>query len=599
MARRNKYAEDAKKGKLSKENLKEAIGLFKFILPYKVSFIIALLLLVLSSSIFLIFPDAAGEMSNIANGKGKWGLTLNQLGALLAVLLLSQSILSFIRILLFTRVSERGMADLRNQLFQKLITMPVPFFDERRVGELTSRITNDISILQSTFSITIAQFIRQFILFIGGIGFIFYKTPRLSLIMLATIPVVVLGAMVFGRFIRKIAKERQDKLASSNVIVDESLQSVHVVKAFTSEWLELKRYKQAIESVVNVSMRLAVWRGLFLVFVIFIMFGAIFFIIWMGAQMVQSGKMEVGDLTSFLLYTVFIAGAIASFGGVYEQLLTALGATERVREILKETTEPIDLSIAENQVKQLKGDIEFKQIQFSYPSRLDIEVLKGIDMKIAAGKKVALVGASGAGKSTIIQMLLHFYQPDQGEIFVDGQNISDYSLSEYRQNIGFVPQEVMLFGGTIRENIAYGKQGTSDKEVQAAAEKANAWEFISTFPEGLDTIVGDRGIKLSGGQRQRIAIARAILRDPAILLLDEATSSLDAESEKVVQDALNVLMEGRTSIIIAHRLATIKDVDCIYVLEHGKIIEQGSHAELSVKKDGAYSNLAKLQFELS
>ena len=600
MSRENSYKvkERPKKGKLNQESLRQAMDVFKYVLPYKWPFIIGLVLLVISSSVFLVFPDAAGEIANIASGKPTWGLSLGQIMLLLGGLLVGQSIISFIRLLLFTHVSEKGMADLRKALYHKLVTLPIPFYDERRVGEITSRITNDIAKLQSAFSITLAQFIRQVVIFIGGLIVILWKMQTLSLIMLATFPFIVIVAMVFGRYIRKIARKRQDELAASNVIVDETLQSVNIVKAFTNEWSELFRYSTSVDKVVKVSMRLAIWRGLFVVFVIAIMFGAIFFILWQGALLVINGKMEVGHLFSFVLYTMFIGGSIASFGGIYEQLLTVLGSTERVREILKEPSELVSEAKPIKPSEKLDGSIEFKNIDFSYPTRKDLTVLKDLSFSINPGEKVALVGASGAGKSTIIQLLLQFYAPDAGKILVDGKEVADLSLTQFRQNIAFVPQEVMLFGGSIRENIAYGKINPSEEEIIDAAKKANAWEFISTFPEGLETLVGERGVKLSGGQRQRIAIARAILRDPSILLLDEATSSLDAESEKAVQDALNVLMQNRTSIIIAHRLATIKDVDCIFVIDDGRIIESGTHEELAIKEDGAYSSLAKLQFEL-
>jgi ABC-type multidrug transport system fused ATPase/permease subunit len=325
----------------------------------------------------------------------------------------------------------------------------------------------------------------------------------------------------------------------------------------------------------------------------------LFFIIWQAARMVEQGEMLKGDLLDFAVFTGIIGTAIASLGNFYTEIVSAVGATERILDILDQPSEIEIPAVAAPIAPRFKGEISYQDVRFSYPSRKDMPVLKGISFDIAAGQKIALVGVSGGGKSTIVQLLLQFYTTDSGKILVDGQSIYDYDLTLYRQNIAIVPQEVMLFGGTIRENIAYGRPGATDEEIIDAARQANAWDFISSFPEGLDTIVGERGVKLSGGQRQRVAIARAILKDPSILLLDEATSSLDAESEKVVQEALNKLMVGRTSIIIAHRLATIRDVDCIYVLENGVIIEKGTHDELSAIEDGAYNSLAKLQFELA
>jgi len=598
MARTRRGTEsDLPKGKLSKESLGNAMHIFKYVLPYKWYLISGLVLLFVSTGASLAFPAIFGEMANVANRAPKYDFSLNQLMMLSAAILISQSLVSFIRVLLFARVSEYSMADLRKAVYKKLITLPITYFDNHRVAELTSRITTDISKLYDIFSFVIAQFVRQLILLVGGILVILIAAPRLTLIMLATFPLIVVVTIIIGRYIRKLSKRRQDEVAQTNIIVDETLSAIQVVKAYTNEWFEVNRYSSSIDKVVKVGLKLATARGAFITFVINILFGGIIFIVWQGARLVESGTMVFGDLISFIFYTVFIGASIGSLSGVYEQLITALGATERVREILSDISEIEPQDDRQFKDQRLKGDISFVDLQFSYPSRPDIDVLKGIDLSIQAGQKVALVGASGAGKSTLIQMLLRFYSPENGDILVDGQSIRDYNLTHYRSNLALVPQEVMLFGGTIKDNIAYGKEEATEEAIKQAAIQANAWEFIQTFPEGLDTVVGERGIKLSGGQRQRIAIARAILRDPAILLLDEATSSLDAESEKVVQEALDNLMQNRTSIIIAHRLATIRNVDCIYVLENGKIIEQGTHEELFAVDGGAYSNLAKLQFE--
>jgi ATP-binding cassette, subfamily B, bacterial len=348
---------------------------------------------------------------------------------------------------------------------------------------------------------------------------------------------------------------------------------------------------------VGMALRYARWRALFSVFIVTFLFGALFFIIWQGAYMVQKGEMTVGLLIEFVAYTAIIGASIAGLGNFYAELLGAIGATERIREILDEQAE---VALATSQTAPdipIEGYISYRDVRFSYPTRPDIQVLKGLNIEVRPGQKVALVGTSGAGKSTIVQLLLRFYELGSGSIEVDGRPISEYDVSAFRRNIAIVPQEVLLFGGSIRENILYGKPSASEEEIIAAAQKANAWDFIQSFPEGLDTLVGERGVKLSGGQRQRIAIARAILKDPAILLLDEATSSLDAESERAVQDALKTLMEGRTSIIIAHRLATIRDVDRIFVIEDGQVYESGTHDELSQREEGIYNTLAKLQFE--
>ncbi|MEN0046916.1 MAG: ABC transporter transmembrane domain-containing protein [Bacteroidota bacterium] len=584
--------------KLNRENLKEALKIFKYVYPYRWAFFGGLFLIFVSRAVFMVFPYLSGLMVDIAQGEAEAGLTLNQVGIYLVIILVIQSFVSYVRILLFAYSSEKGIGDLRKGLYQKIISLPIFFFENNRSGDLLSRITADVGKLYSAFSVTLAEFLGQVFILIGGIIFLAFRAPELSLIMLLTLPVVLVGAMFFGRFIRKMSKERQEELASSNIILSETIEGIRVVKAFTNELFESLRYGKSINSVVKISLRYANYRALFASFIVIFIFGALFFIIWQGALMLQNGTMTAGRLIEFISYTAIIGGSIASLGNFYTEIIGALGATERIREIMGEDSE-VEIEEEQEIVSiPLQGQIEYKNVHFSYPTRNDVPVLKGINFEVPIGKKVALVGTSGSGKSTIVQLLLKYYNLDSGQILVDGKNISDLNPLAYRENIAIVPQEVMLFGGTIQENIAYGKSNATEAEIIEAAKKANAYDFISSFPEGFETIVGERGIKLSGGQRQRVAIARAILKDPAILLLDEATSSLDAESEKVVQDALNVLMEGRTSIIIAHRLSTIRDVDQIYVLEDGKIIEEGTHLELSMLENGAYNNLAKLQFDL-
>lgn len=592
--------------KLTRESLREALKIFAYIRPYRTQFVLGLILLFLGSTVFLVFPALIGQSLDVAQGNLPKDLNLVEIGIWMVGILVFQGIVSYLRVMMFAQVSERGTADIRVALYRRLISLPIVFFEKSRVGELVSRLTNDIEKLYNTFYFVLAEFIRQIIILVGGIGVLLWMSPRLAMVMLATFPVIVIGAMVFGRWVRKLSKQRQDKLGETNTILDETLQSIHAVKAFTNELFESQRYGRSNADVVGVSMRYAKGRAVFAVFIITVLFGALFFVILYGMHMVQMdaalpvgtpGKFTGGDLIAFITYTAVIGGSIASLGNFYTELVGAIGATERIREILKSPTEVEERPRGSVSANRLNGDIALQDIHFSYPTRADVEVLKGVSLSIPAGKKVAIVGQSGAGKSTIMQLLLQFHFPSNGKILMDGRDIYDFDLESYRSNFAIVPQEVILFGGTIRENILYGNPSATDQQIEAAARQANAWEFINMFPDGLETIVGERGIKLSGGQRQRIAIARAILRNPSILLLDEATSSLDAESEKVVQEALNRLMEGRTSIIIAHRLATIREVDCIYVLEHGKIVEQGTHEQLSAISDGVYSSLAKLQFE--
>lgn len=584
--------------KINKENLSGALRIFKYIKPHLAYFIVGMLLLVFGSLIFMLVMGIPGEMTNIATGQPKWdhGLDIKDLGKILLILLVLQGLFSYFRTVFFTIVSERGMADLRKDLYNKIISQSITFFEERRVGELTSRITADVEQLQSAFSVTLAEFLRQVVIMISGIAIIAYWTPKLSLIMLATFPIIVIAAMFFGRYIRKLSKARQDQLAETNTIVEETFQSFQVVKSFANEWYESVRYGKAVDEIVKISLSFAKVRGLFFSFIITVLFGGIFYILYRGALMVQEGNMEAGDLFSFIIYTGILGGAIASFGTLYATLASAIGATERVQGLLDRDTE---VNIEDSELHEelsLFGDIRYHEVRFSYPTRPEMEILKGINLEIKNGEKVALVGQSGSGKSTIVSLLMNFYPLDSGSISIAGQPINKYNISHLRQNVGIVPQEVILFGGTIRENILYGNPQATKEQLEDAARKSNCFEFIESFPDGFDTVVGERGIKLSGGQRQRVAIARAILKDPQILLLDEATSSLDAESERLVQEALDTLMEGRTSIIIAHRLATIRDVDQIYVLEDGHIVEQGTHDELVQREEGAYNSLAKLQF---
>ena len=571
--------------------------MFEFIRPYRWSFILGLVIIFLSSLTFMFFLFLPGEMVDIAQGKGKHGWTMDNIKVMLVGLFIVQGVMSYARVMLFAKVSENGLADLRLSLYRKMMSLPISFFEQSRVGELLSRVTADTEKLYNTFSVTLAEFIRQIVVLVTAIAFLGYTAKKLALIMVATFPVVVIGAIFFGKYIRKLAKERQDEVAETNTILSETLQSINAVKAFTNEWFELRRYGNINQKVVKVSMKFASRRALFATFIITVLFGALFFIIWQATLMVGTGEMTAGGLIQFVSYTAMIGGAIAALGSFYPELMGSIGATERVREILNRPSEVDVKDVPLLPTKRLLGNIEFKNVHFRYPTREDVAVLRGVNLTIKSGQKIALVGTSGAGKSTIMQLVLRFHQSTEGAISIDGKDMLDYDISDYRQNLALVPQEVLLFGGTIRENILYGKPDANEDEIIEAAKLSNSWEFISQFPEGLATIVGERGIKLSGGQRQRIAIARAILRNPSILLLDEATSSLDAESEKVVQDALNILMEGRTSIIIAHRLATIREVDKIYVLDGGKIVEQGTHDELSEKENGIYAGLAKLQFD--
>ncbi len=601
MARRRRdidIDDETPKVKMNKENFLKTFQVFEYIRPYKWYFFASLLLVFISTLSFYAIFYFVGEMIDVAEGKSDLPVTVNTVGLILVIVLVIQGVVSFLRVVYTAQVSENGIADVRKDVYQKLITLPLTFFEENNSGELISRVSADVSKLYSIFSITLIEFFRQVITLVVGIGFLIWTAPRLSLIMLMTFPVVVLLAMFFGRQIRKLSKERQKLLANSSSILGESVQGIQVVKAFANEDKEVKRYDSTIKDVVVIALKYARARAWFSFFILTVFFGAICFIIYMGAVMLQSGTMTPGELLSFVTFTAMIGGSIAGLGSFTTELFGAVGATDRIKEILELDPEVIIAQYGKgkndlNSKAELTGTIKLEDVQFSYPSRPDLPVLQGLNLEVSKNEKIALVGPSGVGKSTIIQLLLRFYEIDSGRITIDGQSIYDHEIRAYRKNISLVPQEVVLFAGSIRDNIAYGRQDATEAEVIAAAEKANCMEFISKFTEGLDTLIGERGVKLSGGQRQRIAIARAILKDPVILLLDEATSALDSNSEKVVQDALDALMQGRTSIIIAHRLSTILDADRIYVMGEGKILEQGSHREL-MDKEGIYFQQASL-----
>jgi ATP-binding cassette, subfamily B, bacterial len=598
MAKRHLKTEDvlpSDKRKVSSEGIKKAFRIFNFIKPYRTYFVVGCVFLVLSTVTSLAFPKFIGLIVEVVEKKKTSDLDINQVAIGLFGVLLLQGVFSFFRIYLFSRVSELAMADVRRMVYEKIITLPVHFFEQRRVGELTSRISSDVTQMQDILSFTLAEFFRQIATLIIGTALIWYTSWKLTIFMLATFPVLIIAAMFFGKHIRTLAKKAQDALAETNVIVEETLQSVNVVKAFTNEPLEAKRYGTALDKVVVNALKAATFRGGFVSFIIFALFGGIVGVVWYGAGLVQQGEMSIADLITFVLYTTFIGGAVGGMGDIYAQIQKTIGASERLLEILNEKSE-VELTPTTPQMT-MQGAISFQDVRFKYPSRPDMPVLKGISLEVAAGQKVALVGYSGAGKSTIVQLLMRYHTPNDGQILVDNTDIQTLNITAYRQHIAVVPQEVMLFGGTIQENIGYGKPNATIAEIVEAARQANALDFIESFPEGLQTVVGERGVKLSGGQRQRVAIARAILKDPKILILDEATSSLDAESERLVQEALDRLMQNRTTVIIAHRLATIRNVDCIYVLKDGTILESGTHEQLAEREDGLYASLVKLQFD--
>ena len=589
------------KAKLNRQTLNNISRLLSYIKPYRGKFIAALVFLFLSSLVGLAFPSFIGALIDTAQGKPSHGIlpgTIKGILTLALIVLFLQAIVSFCRILWFVNVAERSLADIRRDTYFKLITLPMNFFSNRRVGELNSRISADLSQIQDTLTTTIAEMIRQTVLLIGGIAFMATISVKLAVALLILVPPLIIVALLFGRFIRKISREAQDKLAESNTIIEETLQGIANVKAFVNEAFEAGRYGKNIREVANIAIKGAKYRGAFVSFIVFCLFGAIVAIVGYGCILVSHNELKVGQLFTFALYASFVGSAMGSFPDLYANVQKAVGASERVLEILDEQGEAVSIRESDNVIKQkIKGNLSFSNVVFAYPSRPEMEVLKEVSFDAASGQKVAIVGPSGSGKSTIAALILQFYHPQSGIIMFDGKQASDYSLTDIRNQVAIVPQDVMLFGGTIHENIAYGKLSATKDEIIQAAQRANAHSFIMSFPEGYDTVVGERGVKLSGGQRQRIAIARALLKNPSILILDEATSSLDSESERLVQEALEELMKNRTSIIIAHRLSTIREADKIIVLEKGRIIESGNHQELLTNEQGLYRYLSGLQFE--
>ena len=578
--------------------LKQMARMYVHVKPYRTEFFIGLVMLLLSSGSNLAFPKYLGELVDAAQTKPS---DIDGIAMTLGGILLAQSIFSFGRIFFFERVAQRSLASLRSAMYSHLVSLPLPFFHEKRIGELTNRLQSDIGVLQETFTSTLAEFIRQIVIIVGGIALLVYQSPSLTRFMLMVLPLVVLLAVFFGGRIRKYAKEVQTASAESNTIVDETLSAAATVKAYTQEHFEKTRYRAALDRVAELGIRGGILRGGFSSFIILGLFGSLVAVVWKGASLIATGEMASGQLFSFVIYSGFIGGSVGGLADVYSRLQRAMGATEAIMAMLDEAPEqggPEDHSAAQTALsniseseagrKELVPALEFRGLHFAYPTRPDVPVLRGLNLVVQEGQQAALVGASGAGKSTVVQLLYRFHDPQQGQLLIRGQDARDWPLQDLRGRMAWVPQDVALFGRSILDNIRYGRPEASDEEVRRSAEDANAWEFIERFPEGWNTQVGERGVQLSGGQRQRIAIARAMLRNPKLLVLDEATSSLDPESEALVQGALEKLMQGRTSVVIAHRLSTVRHADLIAFLHEGQIAEVGSHEELMARSKGRY-----------
>ena len=577
---------DKRRKTLKISDLKQLSKIFAYVGPQKGLWALGFVFLLITMITSLLFPKLLGGLMSSSPDNLRDNM-LQMMG-----LLLVQSIASFFRVVIFVTVTERALAAIREDLYSRLIHLPMTFFSSKRVGELNSRVASDTSQIGETLTTTLAEFLRGISMVIGGITILAFTSIKLTLFIVAVIPPLILVTIIFGRFIRKYSKKVQDEVAASNTIVEETFAGIQTVKAFANEAWERNRYAKRVSAIVGIAVRGGYYRGAFASFITFGLFGAIALVIWFGAGMVHEGQLAGEKLNEFILYALFIGGSIGGLASVYAQLQKAIGATETIFNLMEETPE-MDIN-SENAASIDVSKVAFSKVNFSYPTRTDVQVLKSVSFDLNRGKTLALVGRSGSGKSTIASLLMRFYAIENGVVTVNKKPLSEIDLKAWRNALAFVPQDVLLFGGTIRENIAYGDTKAGEEQIIEAAKQANAWGFIQGFPEGLETTVGERGVQLSGGQRQRIAIARALLKDPQLLILDEATSALDSESEQLVQEALERLMTGRTSVVIAHRLSTIRNADQILVLNEGEVTERGSHDEL-IDQGGIYAELVKLQ----
>lgn len=563
--------------------------------PYRGGLAIAGLTLVLASAISLAFPLVVRYLLDAAFLHGDRSL-LDTIALGLLGLFAAQAILNYIQTYWLSATGERAVAGLRRELFAKLLEMPPGFFADRRTGELTSRLTTDITQLQGMLSHQLAEFSRQTLALVGSIVVLFLMQPKLMLTALGVMPIVIGSAVVFGMRLRKISTSVQDQVATATATAEEAFSQIRVVQGFAQEPQEIARFGARIGDVIATALKRARVRALFFGVITFTTFGGITAVLWEGGRMVLDGDITAGALVSFLLYTVTIAAAIGALATFFSAFSESVGAAERVFELLESTSAIADPPSPTPLAQPVRGEVEFRNVRFRYRlGEAAAVTLDDVSLRVASGEVVAIVGPSGAGKTTIASLLPRFWDVEDGAVLLDGVDVRELALRDLRGAIGTVPQEPALFSGTIRENIAYAVPDAPLEHVEAAARVANAHDFVSELPDGYDTIVGERGVKLSGGQRQRIAIARAVLKNPAVLILDEATSSLDNESERLVETALERLMVGRTTLIIAHRLSTVQRADRLVVLDKGKIVEQGTHAEL-LRRGGVYARLFQMQW---
>lgn len=577
------------KGKLN--NLKTLWG---FIKPYKFQLAMASFFLLVAAATALAIPSAMGDVIDKEFNAQKAEMVQDYFGILVTVVIVLAVATAF-RFYYVTWLGERVVADIRKAVYERLVSLSPEFFEENRPGEIVSRLTADTTLVQTIVGSSMSVWVRNFLMAIGGTVLLFVQSPKLMSYIAVVIPVLLFIIITVGKQVRKLSRRSQDRVADVGARANESLSALNIVQAFTQEDSETSRFGTFVDDAFSVARRRIQVRAALTFTMIFMIFGAIAFILYQGAQDVQSGSMSGGEMVEFIMLAVMVAGAFGALSEVYSELQRAAGAAGRLSELL----------VAESKIKPpanpvaipgpVRGEIHFDDVTFYYPTKQDTAALENFDLHVKAGETVALVGPSGAGKSTVLQLLLRFYDPQHGAVRIDNTDIAATDPVKFREHLALVPQDTIIFADSIADNVRYGRGGASDDEVKRAIEAAAAKDFVERAPEGYDTQLGERGTRLSGGQRQRIAIARAILRDAPILLLDEATSALDAESELKVQEALEHLMEGRTTLVIAHRLATVKKVDRIIVMDEGRIVAEGTHEEL-VAKGGLYKRLADLQF---
>jgi subfamily B ATP-binding cassette protein MsbA len=570
------------------------LRLLSYAKPYRLRIALALVCFLAAGALSLVFPQILSRIIDVTFTSQKDLGRLDRFTFLLMAVFAAEAMFAFFRTYLMASTGQRVLADIRLQVYTHLLRLPVSFFADRRVGELASRMASDAITVQTISSIGMVTLLRSSLQTAGALILVVWTNPKLAALMLAIVPVVVVGAVAYGRYIKRISVRVQDRLAAATAVLAETLSAIREVQLFGREEYERGRYREKIQMALKIALRRAMANGGFQAFMIFVVSSGILIVFWAGSRMVIAGEITPGGLIAFLIYTWAVAQGISGLSEVYGQFNEAIGATRRIFELLDTDPEIADSPDAEP-FPQTRGSVRMLDVHFAYPGERNTPVLRGVNIEAERGQVIALAGPSGAGKSTTVSLIPRFYDVTSGAILIDGRDIRSLSLADLRRAIGVVPQEPVLFSGTVRENIAYGRLEAADEEIESAARAAHAHEFILEFPDGYDTLVGEKGVKLSAGQRQRIAIARALLKDPAILILDEATSSLDSESEYLIQNALETLMRGRTTFVIAHRLSTIRRADRILVIDQGRIVEEGAHHEL-LDTGGLYSQLYKIQF---